>query len=112
MNHWFEALQQALDREGIPNNPDKARYVPVQHYAESLADLRGALARWHRERLPAGGRIRVFVDGVSKRCAEGPETDIDGAFRSLLAAAGIPYRWTDLSAALALPRGDLHASHD
>lgn len=112
MNCWFETLQQALDREGIPKDPEKARLVPVQHYAESLGDLREALARWHRESLPAGGTIRIFVDGAAKKCSGAVGADIDGEFRALLGAADIAYRWTDLSEALSLPPGDLHASHD
>ena len=112
MNRWFETLLQALAREGIPKDPDKARLVPVQHYAESLGELREALARWHRESLPAGGTIRIFVDGVAKKCSEGPTSDIDKEFRGMLEGAGIAYRWTDLSNALGMPPGELHASHD
>ena len=112
MNRWFETLQQALDREGIPRDPKKAVLVPAQHYAESLGELRQALARWHRESLPSGGTIRIFVDGVAKKCSEGPTADIDSEFRTLLEGAGIAYRWTDLSEALAMPTEELHASHD
>lgn len=112
MNRWFETLQQALDREGIPGDRSKAPLVPVQQYAESLNDLREAFARWHRKVPGAGGRVRVFVDGVPKKCSEGRSADIDVEFRSLLDGAGIAYRWTDLSEALAVPPAELHASHD
>jgi len=112
MNRWFVTLQQALDREGISKSPEKARFVPVQHYAESLGDLRDGLARWHRTCLPANASVRVFVDGVTKNCTGGLTADIDGEFRALLSGAGIPYQWTNLSEALAIPPADLHASHD
>ena len=69
MNRWFETLQQALDREGITGDPEKSLFVPVLHYAESLVDLREALALWHRESIPQGGTIRIFVDGAAKRCS-------------------------------------------
>ena len=58
------------------------------------------------------GRIRVFVDGVAKKCSEGPTAQIDKEFQALLNEAGIPFRWTDLSADLAIPPGELHASHE
>ena len=112
MNRWFETLQQALDREGIPGDPGKAPLVPAQQYAESLNDLREAFARWHRTGAAAGGRVRVFVDGVSKKSSEGRTGEIDGEFRALLDGAGIPFRWTDLSEALAVTPAELHASHD
>ncbi len=112
MNRWFATLQQALEREGIHEDREKAPLVPVQHYAESLADLRDALTQWHRTALPAGGRFRVFVDGSAKKCSEGPTADIDAEFRALLRASGIPHHWTDLSEVLAMPPGGLHASHD
>ncbi len=111
MNRWFETLQQALDREGIPKDPRKAPLVPVQNYTESLSDLREAFAHWHGTGPAAGGRVRVFVDGVSKKCSEGRTANIDGEFRALLDGAGIAYRWTDLSEALAMPPVELHASH-
>ena len=112
MNRWFATLQQALEREGIPEDREKAPLVPVQHYAESLADLRRAFARWHRQCPAAGVGVRVFVDGTAKKCSEGPTGNIDGEFRALLTGAGIPYGWTDLSEALAMPPGEIHASHD
>ena len=112
MNRWFATLQQALEREGIPEDRGKAPLVPVQHYAESLADLRHAFARWHRQCPAAGVGVRVFVDGTAKKCSEGPTGNIDGEFRALLTGAGIPYGWTDLSEALAIPPGEIHASHD
>lgn len=112
MNRWFETLQQTLDREKIPEDPKKAPLVPLQVYAESLGELRKAFSRWFLACLPANARIRVFVDGVAKRCSEGPTAEIDKEFQALLNEAGIPFRWTDLSASLALPPGELHASHE
>jgi len=112
MNRWFATLQQALNREGIPKDPQKSLLVPAQYFAESLGGLREALARWHRESVPAGGAVRVFVDGVAKRCSEGTAGNIDIEFRALMDGAGIPYRWADLSEALGVSPADLHASHD
>lgn len=112
MNRWFATLQQALDREGIPQDRGKAPLVPAQVYAESLGDLREGFAQWHRACLPADARVRVFVDGVAKKCSGTPEADIDGEFRALLNGAGIAYRWTDLSETLAIQPAELHASHD
>jgi len=112
MNRWFATLQQTLEREGIPEDREKSLLVPVQHYAESLADLREAFMRWHRSCLAAGAKVRVFVDGAAKKCSEGPTGDIDGEFRALLTGAGIPFRWIDLSETLAMSPGELHASHD
>ncbi len=111
MNHWFEAIHRTLEREGIPKDPDKSRLVPGQFYAESLGEFREAFQRWLIASLPGNRRIRVFVDGVAKKCSEGPTGEIDGAFQALLNEAGIPYRWTDVSASLALPPRDIHASH-
>jgi len=111
MNHWFETLQQSLDREKIPQDPKKAPLVPLQVYSESLGELREAFSRWFQTCLPANARIRVFVDGVDKKCAEGPTAQIDREFRALLSDAGIPCRWTDLSAELSVPPRDIHASH-
>jgi glycerol-1-phosphate dehydrogenase [NAD(P)+] len=111
MNRWFETLQRTLDREKIPEDPGKAPLVPLQVYAESLGELREAFTRWFQKSLPTGGRIRVFVDGVDKKCSEGPTAQIDREFRALLSEAGIPFRWTDLSADLSLPPHDIHASH-
>jgi len=112
MNRWFATLQQTLEREGIPEDREKSLLVPVQNYAESLADLREAFMRWHRSCLPSGANVRVFVDGAAKKCSEGPTGNIDGEFRALLRASGIPHHWTDLSEVLAMPPGGLHASHD
>jgi glycerol-1-phosphate dehydrogenase [NAD(P)+] len=111
MNRWFEILQQTLDREKIPEDSEKAPLVPLQVYAESLGELREAFSRWFQTCLPANARIRVFVDGVEKKCAEGPAAQIDREFRALLSEAGIPCRWTDLSAELSVPPRDIHASH-
>jgi glycerol-1-phosphate dehydrogenase [NAD(P)+] len=111
MNHWFEAIHRTLEREGIPKDPDKSRLVPRQFYAESLGEFQEAFQRWLIASLPGNRRIRVFVDGVAKKCSESPTGEIDGAFQALLNEAGIPYRWTDLSASLALPPRDIHASH-
>ncbi len=112
MNRWFATLQQTLEREGIPEDREKSLLVPVQNYAESLADLREAFMRWHRSCLAAGAKVRVFVDGAAKKCSEGPTGDIDGEFRALLTGAGIPFRWIDLSETLAMSPGELHASHE
>ena len=112
VNRWFETLHRTLDRERIPQDPKKSPLVPVQYYAESLGEFRETLLRWFQTGLPGNGRIRVFVDGVAKKCSEGPTAQIDKAFRALLSEAGIPFRWTDLSAALSVSPGELHASHE
>ena len=112
VNRWFETLHRTLDRERIPQDPKKSPLVPVQYYAESLGEFRETLLRWFQASLPGNGRIRVFVDGVAKKCSEGPTAQIDKAFRALLSEAGIPFRWTDLSAALSVSPGELHASHE
>jgi glycerol-1-phosphate dehydrogenase [NAD(P)+] len=111
MNRWFETLQQTLGREKILEDPEKAPLVPLQVYAESLGELREAFSRWFQACLPANARIRVFVDGVEKKCSEGPTAQIDREFRALLSEAGLPCRWTDLSAELSVPPRDIHASH-
>ncbi len=111
MNRWFETLHRTLDREKISGNPEKSRLVPLQHYAESLGEFRETLLRWFQASLPGKRRIRVFVDGFPKKCSEGPTAQIDKEFRALLGEAGIPFCWTDLSAELAIPPGELHASH-
>ena len=111
MNRWFETLQQTLDREKIPEDPKKAPLVPLQVYAASLGELREAFSRWFQTCLPADARIRVFVDGVEKKCSEGPTAQIDREFRALFSEAGLPFRWTDLSAELSVPPRDFHASH-
>jgi glycerol-1-phosphate dehydrogenase [NAD(P)+] len=111
MNRWFETLQQTLGREKIPEDPKKAPLVPLQVYAESLGELREAFSRWVQTCLPADARIRVFVDGVEKKCSEGPTAQIDREFRALVSETGIPFRWTDLSAELSVPPRDIHASH-
>ena len=112
VNRWFETLHRTLDRERIPQDPKKSPLVPVQYYAESLGEFRETLLRWFQASLPGNSRIRVFVDGVAKKCSEGPTAQIDKAFRALLSEAGIPFRWTDLSAALSVSPGELHASHE
>ena len=112
MNRWFEALQRTLDKEKISEDPKKFPLVPLQVYAESPDELREAFSRWFQACRPTSGRIRVFVDGVAKKCSAGPTAQIDGEFRALLNEAGIPFRWTDLSAELAIPPGELHASHE
>ncbi len=112
MNHWFETLHRTLEREGIPKDPKKSLLVPFQHYAESLGEFREAFHRWIHACLPGKRLIRVFVDGFPKKCSEGPTAQIDREFRALLSEAGIPFRWTDLSAELAMPPGELHASHE
>ena len=112
VNRWFETLQQALEREGILKDREKASLVPIQNYAGSLGELREALLNWTRRCLPVNGRIRVYVDGAAKQCAEGPTRDIDREFRSLLGEAGIPFDWTDLSHELSMDPGGIHASHD
>lgn len=112
MNPWFDTLQRTLDRENISEDPEKSRMVPVQHYAESLGELRDAFLHWMGTCLPGKRRIRIFVDGVPKKCSEGEAAELNEEFRSLLAQAGIPYRWTDLSADLAVSPRDIHASHD
>jgi glycerol-1-phosphate dehydrogenase [NAD(P)+] len=111
MNHWFETIHRTLEREGITKDPKKSLLVPRQFYAESLGEFREALRRWLIESLPGNRRIRVFVDGVAKRCSEGPTGEIDEEFQALLNEAGIPYRWIDVSASLAMPPRDIHASH-
>jgi glycerol-1-phosphate dehydrogenase [NAD(P)+] len=110
MNRWFETLHRTLDREKISEDPEKSRLVPLQHYAESLGEFRETLLRWFQASLPGNRRIRVFVDGFPKKCSEGPTAQIDKEFRALLGEAGIPFCWTDLSAELAIPPGELHAS--
>jgi glycerol-1-phosphate dehydrogenase [NAD(P)+] len=112
MNRWFETLQNTLDREKISKDPEKSPLVPAQCFAESLGEFRHAFLSWHKTCLSAKGQIRVFVDGFPKKCSEGPTAEIDKEFRALLSAAGIPFRWTDLSSELAIPPGELHASHD
>jgi glycerol-1-phosphate dehydrogenase [NAD(P)+] len=112
MNRWFETLHHTLDGEKISEDPKKSPLVPLQVYADSLNELREAFSRWFQACRPTGGRIRVFVDGVDKKCSAGPSAQIDGEFRTLLNEAGIPFRWTDLSAELAIPPGELHASHE
>ena len=112
VNRWFGTLQQALDKEGIFKDREKALLVPVQHYAESLGELRAALLNWSRTCMSANGRIHVYVDGAAKKCSEGPTRDIDREFRGLLGEAGISCNWIDLSAALSVIPGDIHASHD
>jgi glycerol-1-phosphate dehydrogenase [NAD(P)+] len=112
MNRWFVTLQNTLDGEKISGDPEKSPLVPAQCYAESLGELRQAFLNWHETCLPGDGRIRVFVDGFPKKCSEGPTAEIDKEFRTLLSEAGIPFRWTDLSAELAIPPGELYASHD
>ncbi|MGE5855485.1 MAG: iron-containing alcohol dehydrogenase [Syntrophaceae bacterium] len=111
MNRWFETLQRTLEREKIPEDPKKAPLVPLQVYAVSLGELREAFSRWFQTCLPADARIRVFVDGVEKKCSEGPTAQIDREFRALLSETGLPFRWTDLSAELSVPPRDIHASH-
>ena len=111
MNRWFETLQQTLDREKILEDPRKAPLVPFQVYADSIGELRETFSSWFQTFLPAKARIRVFVDGVDKKCSEGPTAQIDREFRALLSEAGIPCRWTDLSADLSIPPHDIHASH-
>jgi glycerol-1-phosphate dehydrogenase [NAD(P)+] len=111
MNRWVETLHSTLEREGISKDPRKSPLVPSQYYAESLGEFRDAFTRWLKTTLPGSRRIRVFVDGLAKKCSEGPTADIDEKLRGLLNQAGVAYRWTDLSAALALPPGELHASH-
>ena len=51
------------------------------------------------------------MDGFPKKCSEGPTAQIDKEFQALLIEAGIPFCWTDLSSELAIPPGELHASH-
>jgi len=111
MNRWFETLHRTLEREGIPKDPIKSLLVPVQSYADSLGEFWEAFRSWLRAYLPENRRIRVFVDGVAKRCSEGQTGEIDKEFQALLSEAGVPYRWTDVSAALGLPPRDIHASH-
>ncbi len=111
MNRWFDTLQRTLVREEIPKDPKKSLLVPIQYYAESLGEFREGFSRWLHACLPGKRRIRVFVDGVAKRCSEGPTGEIDKEFQALLKEAGIPYRWTDVSASLAVPPRDIHASH-
>jgi len=112
VNRWFETLHHTLDREKISEDPKKSPLVPLQVYAESLDELREAFSRWFLACRPTSGRIRVFVDGVVKKCSAGPTAQIDGEFRALLSEARIPFCWTDLSAELAIPPGELHASHE
>jgi glycerol-1-phosphate dehydrogenase [NAD(P)+] len=111
MNRWFETLHRTLAREGIPNDPKKSPLVPSQYYAESLGEFREGFSRWLHSCLPGNRRIRVFVDGAAKRCSEGRTGEIDKEFQALLSEAGISYRWTDVSASLAVPPRDIHASH-
>jgi glycerol-1-phosphate dehydrogenase [NAD(P)+] len=112
MNRWFETLHHTLDVEKISEDPKKSPLVPLQYYAESLDELREAFSRWFQACRPTIGRIRVFVDGVAKKCSAGPTAQIDGEFQAMLSEAGIPFCWTDLSADLAIPPGELHASHE
>jgi len=112
MNRWFETLHLTLDRERITKDSKKSPLVPLQLYAESMGEFREAFVHWFQASLPESGRICVFVDGFPKKCSEGSTAQIDKEFRALLSEAGIPFRWTDLSASLALPPGELHASHE
>ena len=112
MNRWFETLHRTLEREGIPKDPQKSLLVPIQSYAESLGEFREDFRRWLHTYLPGNRRLRVFADGVAKKCSEGPTAQIDKEFQTLLNEAGIPFRWTDLSAELAIPPGEIHASHE
>jgi len=112
MIRWFETLQRTLEHEGILKDPRKSPLVPLDYYAESLADFQDAFSGWLKTALPGSRRIRVFADGASKRCSEGPMTTIDEALRAVMNQSGIQFGWTDLSAALALPPGGLHASHE
>ena len=112
VNRWFETLHHTLDREGISEDPEKSPLVPLQSYAESLEELREAFVGWYKASLPGNSRIRVFVDGSPKKCSEVPTAQIDREFRAMLSEAGIPFRWTDLSAELAITPGELHASNE
>ena len=104
-------LMQTLNAEGILQDPHLARFVPAQAYSATLAELAEQMKALMHSSGWEGSRISVFVDGVSKKCSEGPSGNIDAALRDILKRLGLAFDWIDLSVLLAVPPADIHTSH-
>ena len=111
MNRWFATLHHTLDREGISGGSGKIPPGPGPVLCRVPGGVSGGLCPLVQV-MPAWKRADSrFCGRVAKKCSEGPTAQIDKEFRALLGEAGIPFRWTDLSSELAIPPGELHASH-
>ena len=111
MTSWMEKIKPALQAEGFPDDPGEAPFIPVQSYCPTIPVFQSEFVRLLRGRKWEKRNISVFVDGVRKKSSEGGEGDLDGAFREILIGTGLAWEWIDLSRALGVPPGELHASH-
>ena len=112
MNPWIKKLQETLTTEDIASDPEKSRVVPEQYYADGLSEFIGQLKGFIKSGRRADISLTVFVDGVSKKCTEGGEADIDEVFRKTLRSTGFSIDWIVLSELLGVAPAELHASHD
>lgn len=110
MNHWMATLIQTLAAEGIRQDTAEARYVPLQAYCASLAELAGQMHKLSLSPGWQGRHISVFVDGVSKKSTEGRSGQIDAAFQEILKGINLTFDWIDLSVLLDIPSADIHSS--
>ena len=110
-NPWMEKLAGTLAVEGILKEPALARFVPAQFYGRTLPEFGRQLASLFRSSGWEKRRISVFVDGVSKKCSEGPRGGIDESLQDILKDLGFTFEWFDLSTVLGVAPADIHTSH-
>jgi len=111
VNPWMTQLQEKLAAEGILSDPQKALFVPQQHYADTVDEFIGQLKGFVGSALQNSKDLTVFVDGMPKECSEKGAPDVDRAVRDALNNAGLSPDWVILSERLGIPPTDLHASH-
>jgi hypothetical protein len=109
MPNSFLSLSRALDRERLPQDPEKSRFLPELYYGASLADF-GSWLRDFLRRRAEGKRVCLFVDGTPKKASAEAGREIDADFRAALADAGIAFDEVNLSERLAIPSSEIHAS--
>ncbi|HOG16333.1 MAG TPA: iron-containing alcohol dehydrogenase [Syntrophales bacterium] len=110
MLNSFSTLRLALLQEGLPQDPEKSRFLPELYYEASLAGFGPWLADFFRRRGEPGKRVCIVVDGTPKKSAAEAGHEIDADFRAALAGAGIAFDEVDLSARLGIPAAEIHAS--
>jgi glycerol-1-phosphate dehydrogenase [NAD(P)+] len=110
VNPWMMRLEEALNSEGIPADPGRARFVPDQHYCEDITEVVEQL-KGRARAFGSGKHMVVLVDGIPKRCADGSGADLDGRFRETLIAEGFSVDWIVLSEAFGIDPSGFHSSY-